>query len=109
MTSLIHLAPLYADVNNRGTPRGFPGTPSVPTPHEVSAAVFSVHTQNIQRSRGLSAMFMAFGQFVDHDFGYTTHPTCQLPANRLAYENHCYRNVSRTLTNIWNFILDVRQ
>ncbi|XP_057290920.1 lactoperoxidase-like [Hydractinia symbiolongicarpus] len=81
-TPLARLLPAdYVDSANLDTPRGFPGTfPSVPTPHEVSEAVFSVQIRNRQSARGLSAMFMAFGQFLDHDIGYTTHPTCDVSA-----------------------------
>ncbi|XP_057310483.1 myeloperoxidase-like [Hydractinia symbiolongicarpus] len=81
-TPLARLLPAdYVDRGNLDTPRGFPGTfPIVPTAHEVSQAVFGVQFRNRQRSRGLSAMFMAFGQFLDHDIGYTTHPTCDVSA-----------------------------
>ncbi|XP_057290907.1 peroxidase skpo-1-like [Hydractinia symbiolongicarpus] len=68
-------------VDNLDTPRGFPGTtPTVPTAIQVSNAIFTVQRRNRQRARGLSAMFMAFGQFLDHDIGYTTHPTCDVSA-----------------------------
>ncbi|XP_057310631.1 lactoperoxidase-like [Hydractinia symbiolongicarpus] len=80
-TALARLLPAdYVDADNLDTPRGFPGTlPRVPTAHEVSRAVFSVQTENTQRST-LSTMFMAFGQFLDHDFGYTSHPPCDVSA-----------------------------
>lgn len=71
----------YVDLLNLDTPRGFPGTkPVVSTPHEVAGAVFSAHIENVQRARGLSSMFMAFGQFVDHDVGLTLHPSCDVSA-----------------------------
>ncbi|XP_057310626.1 lactoperoxidase-like [Hydractinia symbiolongicarpus] len=80
-TALARLLPAdYVDSNNLDTPRGFPGTlPRVPTAHEVSRAVFRVQTINRQRST-LSTMFMAFGQFLDHDFAYTSHPPCDVSA-----------------------------
>ncbi|XP_057290808.1 peroxidasin homolog [Hydractinia symbiolongicarpus] len=68
-------------VDGVDTPRGFPGTsPVVPTANQVAGAVFSLQNQNVQRTRGLSAMFMAFGQFLDHDFGLTEHPSCDVSA-----------------------------
>ncbi|XP_057310618.1 lactoperoxidase-like [Hydractinia symbiolongicarpus] len=80
-TAMARLLPAdYVDKNNLDTPRGFPGTfPRVPTAHEVSRAVFRVQFKN-EQSSSLSTMFMAFGQFLDHDFGYTTHPTCDVSA-----------------------------
>lgn len=76
------LAADYVDQRKLDTPRGFPRTlPVVPTPHEVSAAVFRVQIENKEKaSKALSAMFMSLGQFIDHDMGSTPHPSCSVSA-----------------------------
>lgn len=79
-TVLARLQPAdYVDRQKIDAPRGFPGTkPAVPTAHQVSRAVFQVQRKNQQRARGLSTLFMAFGQFIDHDIGLTPHPKCDV-------------------------------
>ncbi|XP_057291870.1 lactoperoxidase-like [Hydractinia symbiolongicarpus] len=79
-------------VDGIDTPRGFPQTiPIVPTARQVSDAVFRVQNVNIQRARrGLSAMFMAFGQLLDHDIGLTTHPSCDVSAGCGSIEAFTY-------------------
>ena len=58
-------------------PRGFPGTPNIPTAIEVSNELFKVEHQN-KGTGDLSVLFMTFGQFLDHDITLATHPECEI-------------------------------
>lgn len=91
---------LGADYIDGDTPRGFPchtnpiqfdssfddpNSPSTinrwstsyPTPHQVSIAVFKITKKRVQNTRGLSTLFMTFGQFLDHDMTLTPHEECK--------------------------------
>ena len=69
------IAPQYAD--GKDIPRGFPGTPNIPSAHQVSQA-FSKEKQNTGNYKDLSVLFMTFGQFLDHDIGLSPHASCKL-------------------------------
>ena len=59
-------------------PRGFPGTPVIPTAHEVSEAIFNVEQTNTGNDNELAVAFMTIGQFLDHDVTEVPVLSCQL-------------------------------
>lgn len=59
------------------TPRGFPGTPSIPLANQVSEELFKVEEQN-KGTGDLSVMYMTMGQFLDHDMSVSPHGSCNV-------------------------------
>ena len=82
MKILIHIAAAsYVDRRQVDTPRGFPGTnPSnIPSANKVSSAVFKAKQENKGNADFLSTLFMAAGQFLDHDIGLSPRgKTCDI-------------------------------
>ena len=75
-TDLIRIAPAaYAD--GLSTPSG----PSRPNARQISYSIFDQGTTYPVDNRGLSAMFYAWGQFIDHDLSLTPSATASQPFN----------------------------
>lgn len=93
---------IAADYIDGDTPRGFPcyyGTVSSfslrnlqsnrhastihrwatsnPTAHDVSRTLFKLTKKSVKNFKGLSTLFMTFGQFLDHDLALTPHEECK--------------------------------
>ena len=70
-TGFTRLLPaLYFDPNGLGDPVGFPDqpdAPDVPNPSFVVDEYIRIQSVNQENPRGITHMFMQWGQFLDHD------------------------------------------
>ena len=74
-----HTAARYVDRRRVDTPRGFPQTsPVIPSANKVSLAAFTALNTNAGNSQKLSRLFMAVGQFLDHDIGISPRKQCNI-------------------------------
>ena len=73
----VYVGAKYADRRNLGTPIGWPTIASqrkIPTPQEVSDAVFTVLQNDLHNRAKVSNLHMTFGQFLDHDLSLSNNP-----------------------------------
>ena len=76
--SVFILDPEYAQDGKQDTPRGFPGTfPLLPPPNAVTQQLFNVERSNVGSTQFVTILFMAVGQFLDHDVGISSHGSCR--------------------------------